>query len=576
MSLKQETSALLEKIADYLELKGENPFKIRAYQNAARTIALHSGDLLEMTLSGKLREEKGIGAALFETIQEFVTKGSSSLLKELEASTPSGLLEMREIEGLGPKKIKMIYEKLGISTLGELEYACEENRLLSLEGFGSKSQEKIIRGLEKLKRGKALFHFDKALYDAQTFLDSLIDSGLIEKIDIAGSLRRKREVIKNINFVAVPRKSEKIIEFVTSHSQVESVHALKENGISVVLKSGIRVELELTTPELYPFVLRYFTGSIEHNTQLSEIAREKGYLLSEYGLFKGNQPIPCSSEQEIYSNLGLEDIPPELREDRGEIELALSGRIPRLVKAEEIRGIFHLHTTRSDGRNSLEEMVSEAVKAGYHYVGISDHSQSAFYAHGLKEDEIKQQHDDIDLLQARFPQIRIFKGIESDILEEGSLDYPEKLLSCFDFIIGSIHSRFKMSPEAMTQRLLHALDNPYLTILGHMTGRLLLSRSPYLFDLDAVFEKAKRKNIIIELNANPHRFDIDWRDCKTLKKYGLQVSINPDAHAIEHIYFTELGVGIARKGGLTAGEVFNTLPRAEMEEALRSRLPVHS
>ncbi|MBI3593339.1 MAG: DNA polymerase/3'-5' exonuclease PolX [Nitrospirae bacterium] len=575
MNLKQEIIDLLELIGTYLELKGENPFKVRAFQNAARTISLLSGDLREMILAGTLKEEKGIGAALFETIHEFVTTGSSSVLQSLEVSIPSGLLEMKKIEGLGPKKIKAIHEKLGITTIGELEYACQENRLLTLEGFGRKSQDNILKGIENLKKGKEFFHFDQAWTEAEAVRKQLHATQLFDAIEIGGSLRRRREVIRNINLVSSSRQLERALVAFSQLSQVESIRSHEATRVSAVLKSGLGVELDVVSPENYPFALQYLTGSKEHNIRLQEIARKKGFLLSPNGLFKENLPVSCQSEKEIYSNLGLDPIPPELREDRGEFEAAGKRCLPRLVESDEIRGIFHLHTTRSDGRNTLEEMVNEAARAGYQYVGISDHSQSAFYAHGLKEEDIRQQHADIDRLQKTFPKIRIFKGIESDILEEGDLDYPEELLASFDFIIGSIHSRFKMTETEMTKRLLRAMDNPYLTILGHMTGRLLLSREAYSFDLDAVFQKAKEKNVIIELNANPHRLDIDWKDCKKLKEYGLQVSINPDAHAIEHIYFTGYGVGIARKGWLTSREVFNTLPLGEMEKMLASRRPVH-
>jgi DNA polymerase (family 10) len=575
MSLKQNTSDLLDRIATYLELKGENPFKIRAYHNASRTISLLSGDLKEMTLSGTLKEEKGIGEAIFEKVHEFVTTGKLTYLQELESSTPPGLLEMMEIEGLGPKKIKTIYEKFGISTVGELEYACHENRLLTLDGFGPKSQANILKGIEQLKKGKGYFHFDKAFSEGQKVLDQLKASRLFDEIEIAGSIRRRKEIIRDIDIVSSSSHPDTGMERFVDMPQVESIIAQGETKSSVVLKSGIHVDLRIVTSENYPYALQYFTGSKEHNTVLRGIAKEEGYKLNEYGLFKGDQLLPCKTENEIYHTLGLDEIPPELREDRGEFEAARKKQLPRLVTSKEIRGIFHIHTTYSDGRNSLEEMIKEAKRAGYQYVGISDHSQSAFYANGLKEDDIKKQHDEIDHLQKKEPGIRIFKGIESDILEDGSLDYPGQLLASFDFVIGSIHSRFKMKEDEMTHRLLQAMENPYLTILGHITGRLLLSRPPYSFDLDAILEKAKKKKTIIELNANPHRFDIDWRDCRKLKEQGVQVSINPDAHAIDHIHYTDYGVGIARKGWLTAKEVFNTLPVEEMEKRLQARRSVH-
>ncbi|MFI5303330.1 MAG: DNA polymerase/3'-5' exonuclease PolX [Nitrospiria bacterium] len=573
MSLKQETCDLLELIATYLELKGENPFKIRAYHNASRTISLLSGDLNEMTVSGTLKNEKGIGEAIFEKIHEFITTGKSTFLEELKSSTPPGLLEMMEIQGLGPKKIKAIYEKLGISTLGELEYACQENRLLSLDGFGLKSQENILKGIEQAKKGKEYFLYDKAFSEAQIILNQLKASKLFNEIEIAGSLRRKKEIIRDIDIVSSSPHPEKAMELFSNLPEVESTDSRGETKSSAVLKSGIHVDFRVVTSENYPFALLYFTGSKEHNTVLRGIAKEKGLKLNEYGLFKEEALVICRSEREIYQKLGFDFIPPELREDAGEFESAKKRTLPKLVDSKDIKGIFHVHTTYSDGRDSLEDMIKEAILAGYQYIGISDHSQSAFYAKGLKEEEIKKQHDEIDRLQLKYRKIRIFKGIESDILDDGSLDYPLNILASFDFVIGSIHSRFKMKEDEMTLRLLQAMENPYLTILGHLTGRLLLSRAPYAFNLETILDRAKKRNIIIELNANPHRFDIDWRDCRKLKERGLMVSINPDAHAVNNIKYADFGVGIARKGWLTAKEVFNSLPAEQMEEVLKSRHP---
>jgi len=575
MTTKEQVSDLLTLIATYLELRGENSFKIRAFQNAARTVSTLTGDLEDRIASGTLKEEKGIGNALFETIREFVQTGKSKVLEELQAAIPASLLEMLGIPGLGPKKIKVIYEKLGIASIGELEYACYENRLTTLPGFGSKTQDNILKGIESLKKGKDHFHFDKAWSEGSRVLETLRTSGLFSQIELAGSLRRKKEVIRDIDLVSCSNSPAEAIDFLTRMPDVESVTAHGETKGSVLLRSGMQVDLRVVSETEYPFALQHFTGSKEHNASLRGIAREQGYKLNEYGLFRGDQPVHCRTESEIYGALGFDYIPPELREDRDELTVAREHHLPKLVEFPEIRGIFHVHSTYSDGNGSLESMVRSAAEAGYEYIGISDHSRSAFYAHGLKEEDILRQHEEIDRLQKQWPRIRIFKGIESDILDDGSLDYSEETLDSFDFVIGSIHSRFKMNREEMTRRLVRAIENPYLTILGHMTGRLLLSRSPYQFDLDQVLDAAKKHGVVIELNANPHRFDIDWRDCWQIRNRGLQVSINPDAHAEDHIRFTELGVGIARKGWLTAKDVFNTRTRLEMEACLAARRPVH-
>ena len=572
METRESVIDLLDNIAARLELTGENPFKIRAYHNASRAIAALEGDLKEQTLSGGLKNVKGIGQSIFETIRELIDTGRSSLLEELKKEIPESLMEMLEIPGLGPKKVKVIYEKLGISTLGELEYACLENRLLTLEGFGEKTQENILQGIRHWKKGSGYFHYDRAFEEAKQVLNFLEKSTLFHELELAGSLRRHKEVVKDIDLVGSSENPAAAMACFTSLPLVDRVVAHGETKSSVLLKSGIHADLRIVTPEQFPFALHHFTGSREHNTALRGVAKDLGFKMNEYGLFReGDTLVPCKSEKEIFGALGFKFIPPELRENLGEFEPARTGSLPSLVEPADIRGIFHVHTTYSDGKNSLSEIIGEAIRLGYEYIGISDHSRSAFYAHGLSEEDIQKQHDEIDRLQKQHAGIRIFKGIESDILDDGSLDYPDKILSAFDFVIGSVHSRFKMDEPEMTRRMLNALANPYLTMLGHLTGRLLLSRPSYPLDLEAVLEGARKGGVIIELNANPHRFELDWRDCRRAKEKGIKVSINPDAHGLDHLRFTEYGVGIARKGWLSPEDVFNTLSLKKVDAWLNER-----
>jgi DNA polymerase (family X) len=572
---KKIVAEILEEIGTLLELKGENPFKTRAYFNAARVIEGLEEDLDGLVESNEIGKLKGIGQALTEKITELVTTGRSEYYEKLKTEFPSGLMELLRVPGLGPKKVKALYEKLGISNIGELEYACNENRLLDLEGFGERSQEKILQGIQYLKKSHGLFLFSIGWEEAQALEAALRGHKKIQRLSVAGSLRRRKEIIKDIDLVVSTRDSAAVMAFFTTLPQVEAVTAKGDTKASVILKSGITADLRAVSDTEFPYAIHHFTGSKEHNIAMRARAQQMGLKMNEYGLFreKDNHLIPCKDERAIFKALGLAYIPPELREDLGEIAAAESdgAGLPDLLCEDAVKGVFHTHSTYSDGNASLEEMVKTARRLGYQYIGISDHSQSAYYAHGLKEDDLKKQHAEIDELRQKYKDITIFKGTEADILADGSVDYGEEVLANFDFVIASIHSRFKMTEEEMTKRIIKAMSNPYVTMLGHPTGRLLLAREGYPLNIPKVIEAARRHHVIVEINANPHRLDLDWRFGKLAKEHGVKVSINPDAHSTEGLRDVAYGVGIARKGWLGSQDVVNTMTREEMGTFLQNR-----
>ncbi|MDN5276329.1 MAG: polymerase [Clostridiales bacterium] len=566
---KKTVVDILNEIGLLLELKGENPFKSRAYYNAARIIEVLDEDLETLVKEGRLTDVKGIGEALNKKIAELVTTGRLKYYEELKESVPSGLVEMLKIPGLGPKKIKTLYDKLGITTIGELEYACIENRLLSLPGFGEKTQKKIFEGIQFIKQFSGHHLYCEAYEEAAKLKEYLESTGLVVRCEIAGSIRRKKEIVKDIDILATSAEPEKLMECFVNYQGIKDVVAKGDTKASVVLNSGINADLRVVKDEEFPYALHHFTGSKEHNTAMRHRAKAMGLKMNEYGLFRGDVLISCASEEEIFERLNLCYIPPELRENAGEIEAAQRGEIPVLVEEKDLKGIFHVHTTYSDGRNSLADMVQRARELGYSYIAITDHSKSAFYAAGLSEERLLEQWEEIDALNREYDDIVILKGIEVDILPDGSLDYSDDVLEKFDLVIASIHSHFKMGREEMTRRVIKAIENKRVHIIGHLTGRLLLSRDGYEIDVYEVIEAAKEHGKVIEINSSPYRLDIDWRYIKHAKGRGVKFAICPDAHSIEGLEDVKYGIGIARKGWLEAKDVINTYEIQEVLDFLK-------
>lgn len=578
----KEVSEILDDIGTLFELKGENPFKCRAFHNAARTIGALTRNLDEIVAAGELRTIKGIGEAIAENITEMLTKGKSTVHQELRKSLPAGVPEMLRIPGLGPKKVKLLYEKLKIKSIPELKKAAEGHKLEKVEGFGTKTEENILQGITLLSK-----HSDKHLYSeardsAQRLLEHLASTKGVIRCELAGSLRRKKEIIGDIDILASAKTAgtPAIMKAFTSHPDVQRVIAEGETKSSVLLNSGINCDLRVVDDKEFPFALAYFTGSKEHNVEMRSLAKTFGWSLNEYGFSllgegehrgKAKRVVPCKDEKDIFKALGLSYVPPELRENMGEIESARHNSLPLLIEEKDLRGTFHCHTTYSDGANTLVEMVDAARLLGWEYLGIADHSKIAAYAGGLNESRVKQQHKEIDTLNKSVSPFRVFKGSEVDILPDGTLDFADKTLASFDYVVASIHSKFKMTESEGTKRIIRALKNKYVTMLGHATGRLLLQRDGYPVNMIDVINAASDYGKIIEINAHPMRLDLDWRLCKYAKEKGVKISINPDAHKTEGLKDVKYGVGIARKGWLRADDVLNTSNVKSVEKYFQSR-----
>src|SRR5438093_4728074 len=563
---KRAIAKVLEEIGLLLELKGENPFKSNAYYSAARTIESLTEDVTELIASGRIRDLKGIGAALAEKLAELVGTGRLTYYEELKQSVPPGLLEMTAIPGMGPKKIAAVWGQLGITTMGELEYACVENLLVSLPGFGQKTQDKIRQGIQQLKRRRGFHLYANGIGEAERIVEVIRHSAGVRSAELVGELRRRLEVVQAISVLVGADRPRSVLD---SLQRIEALWELSRAGDKIIGKSPMGISVSVVLSEdLTAHAILAATGSEEHLNALASRAARMKIPWNLTPAAGGKLAPKADSEEALYAVLGLPFIEPELREGLGEIEAAEAGLLKPLVEARQIQGIFHNHTTYSDGSATLDEMVAAAKALGYRYIGISDHSQSAFYANGLKEDRIREQHAAIDALRTRTSGIAIFKGIEADILADGSMDYHDEVLARFDFVIGSVHSRFNLPEEEQTARVIRALANPYVTMLGHPTGRLLLSREGYRIDMKRVIDAAKQYGKIVEINANPHRLDLDWRLCHYAKEQGVKVSINPDAHATDGLEDVPFGVNVARKGWLEASDVINTLGPQEILPAL--------
>jgi DNA polymerase (family 10) len=567
---KKAIAAILEEMGTLLELQGANPFKSRAFHNASRAVDQITDDLAELIRTGALTEIKGIGKSISAIITDLATVGESKEYTDLRKSFPESLLQMLKIEGLGPKRIKILFETLGIKDLDALEKAAKNDALSEVPGFGKKSQENILRGIEAVRsRGERVL-LPVAHQAAEEILSSLKKNAAVRTGEIAGSLRRRRETIGDIDLVlsAAEKDRSRLMDAFVALPQVDTIIARGETKSSVRLKAGIQCDLRIVSPGEYPFALNYFTGSKDHNVELRGRARKRGLSLNEYGFSKldsvetrgkTKRVVRCRGEEDIYAALDLAYIPPELRENMGEIERAEKDALPNLVEEGDIRGTFHCHSTYSDGLGTLEQMAEAAAKLGWEYLGIADHSKAAAYAGGLTKADVKRQFREIDAVNAR-STVRLLKGTECDILPNGDLDFDDALLAEFDFVVASVHSNFKMPEEAMTRRIIKALTNKHVTMLGHPTGRLLLAREPYAVDMIKVIDAAAEHGKIIEINAYPNRLDLDWRLCKYAKERGVMIAINPDAHRIDELRYVYLGVSVARKGWLEKKDILNTRP----------------
>lgn len=566
---KIQIAQVLEEIGVILELKGENPFKVRAYTNAARVLEQLEENLDELIKSGKLTDIKGIGKNLAEHIVELHTTGRLKEYDKLRKSIPNGVFEMLNIQGLGPKKVRVLWEDLGIDKIEILELKCRQGKIATLPGFGQKTQDKILQGIQFLRSFQGQFLFCDAHAVALALLEEIEQHKNTIRCEIAGSIRRRKEIVGDIDILVSSKEAEPLMDLFTRHPLVEAITAKGSTKSSVVLKTGMNADLRVVSDDEFPFALHYFTGSKEHNVAMRARAKKRGLKLSEYGLFKGTTPTKCNTEADIFKALDLAYIEPEMREDTGEMQAAAKNELPKLIELEDIQGIMHIHSKYSDGTATIEEMAKAAKSMGMKYLGMADHSQAVTYAGGLTPEDVKRQHKEIDKLNKKMKSFRILKGIECDILKDGKLDYSDSVLKTFDFVIAAIHSSFNMSEADMTKRICTALKNPFVTMLAHPTGRLLLSREPYKVDMHKVIEAAANNGVCIEINSNPHRLDLDWRLCKLAKEKGVKISINPDSHSPDGLDDVVYGVGIARKGWLTKEDVLNTMTADELLQCLR-------
>jgi DNA polymerase (family 10) len=578
---KSAITDILEEIAVLLELKGENPFKARAYTNAARTLDHFEGDIGQLVADKQLGKLAGIGDALQQKITELVTTGRLGYYEDLRASVPEGLLALMDIPSLGAKKIKVLYEKLGVKSVEELEAACQAHKVRDLAGFGAKTEEKLLAGIAQARDYSALFLYAEAWAQAEDIREALRFHDDVLQLSIAGSLRRGKEIVKDLDFVVSSRRPEEVMSFFVALPWVKQVTNHGTTKSSVLLNNGMSADLRVVSDKEFPYALHHFTGSKEHNVAMRQRAIAQGKKMSEWGLFKigtgkkakadeDGELIPCRTEEELFAELGLQYIPPELRENMGEIEAAEKREIPRLIEWTHLRGTFHCHTNWSDGKNTLAEMADEAHELGLDYLGIADHSKSSIQANGLNEQRLMEQIKLIREFNASHKDFHVFAGSEVDILKDGRLDFADDVLRRLDYVVASVHNAMNQDEETMTARVLRAMENEYVTMLGHSTGRLLLQREAYKINHEKIIDCAAETGTWIELNCSNMRMDMDWRWWRRARDKGVKCVINPDAHRISLFAMLRHGVTMARKGWLRREDVMNTMPLAAIQKKLAS------
>ncbi|MFT5465193.1 MAG: DNA polymerase (family 10) [Verrucomicrobiales bacterium] len=576
MTTPDEIVSILRKIAQLLELKGENPFKVRAYRNGADAVETFSGDFVQLAIDDQLKPIKGIGDALAKKLHQLAATGKMEFWENLKEEFPESIFELFDIPGLGPKKVKALYDEFEVSTVEDLKSVCESGQVAKLAGFGAKSVEKILQGIEYRASFAGRFRLGDVAAEVDTILEGLRSHPATARAETAGSVRRGKETVHDLDFIVATKKPQEIMDFFVGESWTAETLVHGATKSSIRLANGVQCDLRAVSNEEYPFALAYFTGSKEHNVAIRGRALKHGFTLNEYRLAptEGSdaKPPEINDEADLYSALGLDYVEPALRENTGEIQAAEEGKLPQLIERENLRGTFHNHTTASDGKNSLREMAEAAQELGLQYLGIADHSKSSFQANGLDEDRLRQQLLEIRELNAEFGgDFRIFAGSEVDILRDGGLDFDDDLLSELDYVVASVHNAMQLDEKTMTARILSAVENPHVTMLGHLTGRLLLQREPYAVNIPKIIDACAETATIIELNCNTWRLDMDWRWWKLATEKGVKCSINPDAHRTSDLQYLHFGILIARKGWLTRDDVVNCLPLGEIEAVLESK-----
>ena len=568
-----ELSRIFEQIARMLKIKGENPFKIRAYEKIALVLENLPIDIETIYSQGGLNNIPGVGTGIAKKIEEFLTTGKLEYYEKLKKTIPSGVIELLDISEVGPKTAKLLYEQLDVDNIEKLEKAVKEHRIKDLPGMGEKSEDNILRGIELYKRRKERVLLGTALPLAEEIIEALSQLKEVNKINFAGSLRRKKETIGDIDILVTSQKPEKVMKTFTSLPQVREVLAEGPTKSSVITKKDIHVDVRVVEPISFGAALQYFTGSKAHNIKLRELAVKRGLKINEYGVFdqKTERRITGKEEEEVYRILDLPFISPELREDRGEIEAAQESRLPRLVEYPQIKGDLHLHSKWSDGAHTIRQMAEAAKKKGYKYIAITDHSQSLKFAGGLTEERLREQVEEIQKLNQELDDFTVLTGIEVDIKSDGSLDFSDEILSKLDVVIAAIHSGFKQENKVITERIIKAMQNKYVNIIAHPTGRLIGYRESYQVDINEMIKVASETGTILEINAYPERLDLNDIYCRMAKDRGVQLAIETDAHSIDGLEFMNLGVDVARRGWLEEKDIVNTLPLNKLLKRLKNK-----
>ena len=567
-----EISRIFYEIADILEMK-KVEWKPRAYRRAARSIETSSKDVGEIYKKGglkALKEIPGVGKAIAGKIEEFIKTGRIKEYEKLKKGVPKGIEKVVNIPGMGPKKALVLFKKLKIKSVKDLEKAARSGKIKGLSGFGEKSEEDILKGIGLLKSSAGKMLLGTALPIAQELISNLNKMKKLKKVSLAGSTRRRKEVVRDLDILGVSSDPKKVMDFFTNLQLVSSVLAKGPTKSSVRLNAGINCDFRVVEEKSFGAALQYFTGSKDHNIKCRQIAIKKGFKLNEYGLFKkkDNKYVCGKTEQEVYKNLGMQFIAPELRENRGEIEAALKNKLPKLIGYDDIKGDLQMHTKYSDGVNTIEQMAGAAMKMGYEYIAVTDHSKSEHIAHGMDEKRLAKYIKEVDKINKRLKGIRILKGAEVDILKDGSLDYSDKYLKKLDIVLAAVHSRFKSSEKEMTKRILKALENRYVKILAHPTGRVINKRKAYSVNLSKIFEACKANNIWPEINAFPARLDLNDVNARDAIEKGLKLTINTDSHSSDHLRYMEFGIATARRAWARKKDVINALPWKKFEKLL--------
>ncbi len=570
----QEIARTFNDIADLLEIKGENPFKVRAYERAAEAVGALAQDLEQIRAGEKgLRSLSGVGESIAGKIEELLDTGGCAYHAELLKEIPATVFDMLRIPGIGPKTVKVLTEREGISSLEELEAAAEAGRLRSLPGMGEKTEQEILKGIARLREYSKRVDLGLTSSIAENVMLQLREAAPVNRMEVAGSLRRMRETIGDIDILATSGDAQAVMDAFVELQLVVDVVAHGPTKSSIVTAAGIQVDLRVVPPESFGAALQYFTGSKQHNVKLRDFATRRKIKLNEYGAFRvddgGETRLGGEREEDMYAALDLPTMPPEMREDRGEIEAAREGRLPALIEARLIKGDLHVHSNWSDGHSSIEEMARAAKEAGYEYVAIADHSPSQTVANGLKIDRLEARHKEIEAARKAVPGIDILEGSEVDIKRDGKLDYPDQVLAGLDFVVASVHSGWKTERQAMTERIIKAMQNPWVDCIGHPTGRLIGQREPYEIDLEAVLAEAARLRVAMEINADPSRLDLKDTDARRAKELGVKLIIATDAHSAHHLSLMRFGVATARRGWVGPTDVLNALPLQRLRESLR-------